>query len=234
LRLFLQTIRDEVHSEQDVRSILDAAISPVTASDPPLQANQVEELQAIVWKDLLAGMMLDEPRFDPCISTRIRSSDTSNRWIAYTYKTLAAGIWALRQGLAAINGNDSNIENDTLPLAFERIITELTMAGGDSDTNCAVAGSLLGTLFGHANLPSQWVKDLKHHDWLLHKANAAIYLITGEGVPYAPDQDPDNLVDGGKGPMSKQELKARWASFSQGCDRRINKYWEEKGRIAPV
>jgi len=140
---------------------------------------------------------------------------------------MAAGIWALRQGLAAVNENDSNIGNNTLPPVFERIITELTMAGGDSDTNCAVAGSLLGTLFGYLSLPPQWVKDLTHRDWLLSKADAAIYLITGEGVPYAPDQDPDNLVDGGKGPMSKVELKAKWASFSQSCDRRTRKYWEE-------
>jgi hypothetical protein len=159
------------------------------------------------------------------------SSNTLNSSIGYTYKCIAAGIWALRQGLAAINGNDSNIENNTLPSVFERIITELTMAGGDSDTNCAVAGSLLGTLFGHSNLPSQWVKDLKHHDWLLSKADAAIYLITGWGVPYAPDQDPDNLVDGGKGKMSKQELKVRWASFSQSCDRRTQKYWKEKEEL---
>lgn len=73
------------------------------------------------------------------------------------------------------------------------------MAGGDGDTNCAVAGSLLGALIGYSNLPSGWLQDLKHHDWLLSKADAAIYLTTGEGAPYSSENDPDNLIDGGKG-----------------------------------
>ncbi len=47
--------------------------------------------------------------------------------IGYTYKTMGAGFYAL------IHGTN-----------FEEMITQITMEGGDSDTNCAVAGAMLG------------------------------------------------------------------------------------------
>lgn len=93
---------------------------------------------------------------------------------------------------------------------FERVLTELTMAGGDADTNGAVAGSLLGSLLGYSNLTTSWVEDLKYCDWLLAKADAATYLILGEGKPYDYENDTDTLFDAGKGDMSKEELDARW------------------------
>ena len=52
-----------------------------------------------------------------------------SRSIGYTYKCLGAGIWALRQAIE---------EPPTTPeegaLLFERLITALTMQGGDADT----------------------------------------------------------------------------------------------------
>ncbi|KAG8858692.1 hypothetical protein FRB91_009384 [Serendipita sp. 411] len=95
------------------------------------------------------------------------------------------------------------------------------MAGGDSDTNAAVAGSMLGALFGHSNLPSEWLQDLNGGEWLLKKADAAAYLILREGEPYDHKTDQDNLVDGGKGDMSKQELDAKWAKVRAIQHRRM-------------
>lgn len=108
----------------------------------------------------------------------------------------------------------------SLSSVFERVITELTMAGGDSDTNGAVAGALLGCLFGYNNLPEQWVRDLKHQDWLISKADAAAYLILHEGAPYEWETDKDNLIDGGKGDMTKDELDAKWKVLIETLHRR--------------
>ena len=125
--------------------------------------------------------------------------------IGYTYKCLASGIWALRQGVAAVK---SGVQDR--PSVFEKAITELTMAGGDADTNGAVAGSLLGAFLGYTSLTASWVKDLKYREWLLSKADAATYLILGEGTPYDYKNDTDTLFDAGKGNMSKEEMDARW------------------------
>eukprot|EP00058_Branchiostoma_floridae_P016229 XP_002601717.1 hypothetical protein BRAFLDRAFT_76064 [Branchiostoma floridae] len=68
--------------------------------------------------------------------------------IGYTYKTLGAGFWALRQ--------------DNFRKAIERI----TMEAGDADTNAAVAGALLGCRLGRKSLPESWVKKMPHKRWL--------------------------------------------------------------------
>lgn len=186
--LVASIIRDEIHSDADIRNTIEAAILPVTSRDPPLPEEQIEEMRSLIWKDQLSDMELDG-----------RSS------IGYTYKCLASGVWALRQGVAAIKEG----RNDGASV-FERVITELTMAGGDADTNGAVAGSLLGTLLGYSNLPKGWTADLKYRDWLVSKADAATYLVTGEGAPYDYKNDTDTLFDAGKGDMSKEEMDARW------------------------
>jgi len=139
-------------------------------------------------------------------------ADEISSTIGYTYKCLASGIWALRQGIRAMQANASDLSS-----VFERVITELTMAGGDADTNAAVAGSLLGTLIGYSNLTTGWVQDLKHRDWLLAKADAASYLIIGQGAPYDYHDDIDTTVDAGKGPMSKEEMDARWGVLIEVC-----------------
>ncbi|CAH1265719.1 Hypp3232 [Branchiostoma lanceolatum] len=68
--------------------------------------------------------------------------------IGYTYKTLGAGFWALRQ-------------ND-----FRKAIERITMEAGDADTNAAVAGALLGCRLGRRSLPDSWVKKMPHKEWL--------------------------------------------------------------------
>jgi ADP-ribosylglycohydrolase len=146
--------------------------------------------------------------------------------IGYTFKCLASGIWALRQALAAKQEALATKSTPSFPSIFERIITKLTMAGGDSDTNGAVAGSLLGAGFGYSNLPAQWVQDLKHRDWLLSKVDASIYLSLGEGTPYDSKKDQDNLVDGGKGYMTQEEVDKQWGAFKEMRYKRMVDYTE--------
>jgi hypothetical protein len=57
-----QIMRDEIHSEEDIRSTLEAAILPVVSRNPPLPDGHIEELRSIVWKDSLVEMELDAPR----------------------------------------------------------------------------------------------------------------------------------------------------------------------------
>ncbi|PVG02450.1 ADP-ribosylglycohydrolase [Serendipita vermifera] len=198
-------IREEIHSEDDIRKVVELALEPVKKHDPPILDDHIKELQDIIWKDTLDDIDLDG-----------RSA------IGYTLKCLAAGVWGLRQGLKALNESPSN--GSILRQQFEKVITDLTMAGGDADTNAAVAGSLLGTLFGYSNLPPEWTQDLKDCEWLVSKADAATYLATRQGAPYTPDNDPDNLIDGGKGEMSREELDAKWMAQMETMHRRTGDF----------
>lgn len=102
------------------------------------------------------------------------------------------------------------------------------MAAGDADTNCAVAGPLLGALFGLEGLPSHWLKGLKHRDWLLAKADAVLWLVLEEQertqyteiVPYNSEEDVDTLIDGGKGEMTKGELDDKWKVVTENMHQR--------------
>ena len=69
--------------------------------------------------------------------------------IGFTYKTMAAGFWALKHGSTFIEG--------LLPIVNE---------GGDADTNGAVAGSLLGARFGLSGIPPELIDGLKRKDRL--------------------------------------------------------------------
>jgi len=53
-------MRDEIHSEEDIRSTLEAAILPVVSHNLP--DGQIEELRSIVWKNSLVEMELDAHR----------------------------------------------------------------------------------------------------------------------------------------------------------------------------
>lgn len=68
--------------------------------------------------------------------------------IGYTYKTLGAGFWALKQD------------------DFRQAIQTVVMQGGDADTNACVAGALLGCRLGLDKIPESWRTGLRHRQWL--------------------------------------------------------------------
>jgi ADP-ribosylglycohydrolase len=49
---------------------------------------------------------------------------------------------------------------------FKTIMCKIANEGGDVDTNCAVAGQILGAYLGTSGLPQDWIIQLKHKDWL--------------------------------------------------------------------
>jgi len=74
----------------------------------------------------------------------------------FTYKCAGAGFWALRQlDNRGISGGN-----------FRQILKELILAGGDTDTNAAVAGALLGGALGFKNLPKDLIRGLKRKEEL--------------------------------------------------------------------
>ncbi len=78
----------------------------------------------------------------------------------YTLRTLSAGLWAYNFGTD-----------------FRSAIRTLIAAGGDTDTNCAVAGALLGARMGYAALPEDWVQGLLQCGELTEKARRLVEII---------------------------------------------------------
>ena len=63
------------------------------------------------------------------------------RAMGYTLKAMQAGLWALVQG-------DS----------FEEALVAVVNQGGDTDTNGAVAGAMLGGRYGDGDIPERWLR----------------------------------------------------------------------------
>jgi len=80
--------------------------------------------------------------------------------IGYTYKCLGAAFYALATGIN-----------------FEQIITEITYHAGDADTNCSVAGALLGCKLGFTGLPAMWVDNMPNKTWLDQKIANLLSLL---------------------------------------------------------
>ena len=85
------------------------------------------------------------------------SSDTSwlcrdQRLIGHTLLTLQVGLWAA-----------------VTTLNFEDALVQVVRAGGDTDTNAAVAGAVLGARYGATAIPDRWLEcipDLERIDLL--------------------------------------------------------------------
>lgn len=89
---------------------------------------------------------------------------------------------------------------------FKSAMTKLIMAGGDADTNGAVAGGLMGALCGYDALPGQWRDGMKYEEWYKKKIDSLCVrasLVEGE---YDAAGDTDTLPDGGKGFLTEQDF----------------------------
>lgn len=80
--------------------------------------------------------------------------------MGYTLKTMSAGLWSLY--------HCSSFEDGLLAVAN---------AGGDADTNGAVAGSLLGARFGYENIPERFIKGLARGNVLEEKTESLLSVL---------------------------------------------------------
>ena len=85
--------------------------------------------------EILAGIMGDEPVIGGCSWLR-----RDQRLIGHTLIALQAGLWAA-----------------VTPLDFEAALRQVVEAGGDTDTNGAVAGAVLGARYGASAIPQRWL-----------------------------------------------------------------------------
>lgn len=80
--------------------------------------------------------------------------------MGYTLKTMAAGLWSLYHCSS-----------------FEEGLLAVVNAGGDADTNGAVAGSLLGARFGYENIPVRFIEGLVRKNVLDEKTESLFVVL---------------------------------------------------------
>ncbi|KAG0237994.1 hypothetical protein BGW41_008259 [Actinomortierella wolfii] len=84
--------------------------------------------------------------------------------IGYTFKCIGSGWYAVTRKEDPQATQDAYRGPSGL---FRGCLEQVTLEAGDADTNCAVAGALLGARFGlQQGIPVKWYEGVEHHDWL--------------------------------------------------------------------
>ncbi|KAN0014601.1 hypothetical protein ACTFIU_000919 [Dictyostelium citrinum] len=84
--------------------------------------------------------------------------------IGYVYKCLGSSILTIRKYLQYYK--DKKTKDKIPSYLFRKVLNELIREGGDSDTNGAVAGALLGSIIGYSNLPKDMLLEMPNKSWL--------------------------------------------------------------------
>ena len=84
--------------------------------------------------------------------------------IGFTLKAMQAGLWCLE------HAED-----------FEESLVAVIQAGGDTDTNGAVAGAILGALHGAGSIPERWTAHVHNADQLVSLADRLLDRATERG-----------------------------------------------------
>ena len=130
---------------------------------------------AIADLDELAGL-LDAAGVDTRVGAAVRGLHgreladlglEDRHTMGYTLKAMQVGLWALQQGPD-----------------FERALVEVVNSGGDTDTNGAVAGAVMGARVGAAGIPPRWLNHVRDED---HLAALADRLFDASEGPASDD-----------------------------------------------
>lgn len=126
--------------------------------------------------------------------------------IGFVYKTFGSGILLLRLAMRQL---ESTGQLQSQLAIFEQLITDLTMEGGDADTNACFAGALLGAYLGFKALPPHWRDGLNHGDWLMAKAEGLCDVLGVTQGSYSGSKDKDTAEDGGRGYLTEAQMEEK-------------------------
>ncbi|QYB17682.1 ADP-ribose glycohydrolase [Pacmanvirus S19] len=147
----------EMKTEKDIDSILTTAI-----------ANSRKYIDA--YKKLASGQTeqkSNEFTIDEELSYWVQTAYTKNISelkldemvkVGYVFKSLACSVYTLQVIKVAV-------KNNSVP-SFKKVIHKIASECGDADTNCAVAGAVLGSYLGYNLLPKEWLNALPNKKWL--------------------------------------------------------------------
>ena len=195
-------LRGEVVSEAHVDEVVERAYEWVLCQPELMNPGLAAELTE--WE---VQRHLDRKEFERHVYAKSLEELKldSQKEMGYVYKCLGSAVLTLRLCIRA--AGDKPASKTLSKTVFESLMTDLIMEGGDSDTNGAAAGAMIGTYLGYANLPSHWALGLAHREWLMAKA---LRLTKAVGVIEDKiEQEKDEAPDGGKGLMTREQLERR-------------------------
>ena len=83
--------------------------------------------------------------------------------MGYTIKCMQVGLWAAAHADAD----------------FEAVVTEVVAEGGDTDTNGAIAGAVMGARLGAGAIPDRWLDNIAGTDRLIELADTLLARASG-------------------------------------------------------
>ena len=150
-----------LRTDPAVRTLESREISAITHDDPTCQE------ACAAYNDIVAGLVGGADA-DNAIADSLASAS------AGVADAIQAGLTLDLADLAQNHGNPFGgsgyvLHSLTLaiaaladPRSFEAIICDVVHLGGDTDTNGAIAGGLVGTRDGAGTIPARWVSALQH------------------------------------------------------------------------
>lgn len=119
-----------------------------------------QDIPYSIQKGIEAGKAI-EPSIEEYLNMPLKKLALNGKGIGYTYKCIGAGFWALRE----FHHRDTEYTG-MWPNHFHDIIDDVIRERGDTDTNAAVAGALIGAHIGFKNLPEHLIEGLTHKERL--------------------------------------------------------------------
>ena len=198
-------IRGELNTMQELDELMQTCVKwysdqrypEDTKNEWRLTAARKAEISRVVTEESFAGLKLDEKNLE-----------------GFTYKTLGAAIYCLREAMSRLNGfSGPPADYEQLRKSlFRELITGLTMAGGDADTNGAAAGALLGAYLGYDAIPTQWRNNLRNKQFLFAKSRSLCVALGVTPGAYTFGSEADTAAAGGRPVLDKATIVARRAT----------------------
>ncbi|KAH6880074.1 ADP-ribosylglycohydrolase-domain-containing protein [Thelonectria olida] len=191
-------VRGEVRTESDIDDMIEHGTTWYTA-------RRGKELEDPDRKDE-PQLDLDELKTHATAKTLADLNLDDSYKIGYVYKCFGSGILLLRLAMRQMNSSN---QLRTQSAVFEPLITDLTMHGGDADTNACFAGALLGSYLGFKALPPHWRDGLRYGTWLMGKAEGLCETLGVVEGSYSGSGDKDTAPDGGRGWLTDQQMERK-------------------------
>lgn len=125
-------------------------------------ADGCPDLHATAHRDGIPSAALDA-----IVANRTPPPDAG--WLFCDHKLIGHTLLAMQFGLWAA----------TTPLSLEEALIASVEAGGDTDTNAAVAGAVLGARYGAASIPQRWLDCIPQRGRVEDLADDLLALSTG-------------------------------------------------------
>ena len=142
--------------------LLDGVTPDLSALLDAARADGCPDLAAIAHADGIPADVLDAIAAGDAPPSDISWLLRDHRLIGHTLLAMQVGLWAAMT-----------------PLSFEDALVASVSAGGDTDTNAAVAGAVLGARYGVSAIPQRWLDCIPQRERIEGLADGLLAMAGG-------------------------------------------------------